>query len=459
MAKPTVLVVDHDEVYRRLFSDALTRDELYQVEAVSSGQEAIQRMAQGGVDLLLTGFYIPECDGLELLKHSRQGGVPPEIILTTEAADTEAAVAALHSGTRELLVKPCSPDLLRHRVKVSLERHRLLEENRQLRTENRLYRNGQSLASQLEIDQLFGEALSVLLSEVGSDRGLAFVMHKNNLSFYQATPGIDEQAAKSLAGHFARRCEESQQAVQLQKQDLEGIHPLPDDLRSAWLFPLHASHDMLGAVVLFNRFGTELPLLLPQDNRLFLAEQLALGFRNACQYQGTRELIYTDDLTDLFNQRYLKIAIEQELHRAERYGLEFTLAFIDLDLFKNINDSYGHLVGSNLLREVGLVLRECVREADMLFRYGGDEFTALLVETDSNGARVVAERIRRRLENHKFTVKDDQTCSITATVGHATYPIHATTLHDMIELADKAMYQGKTLRNATCSASEIRRSG
>jgi diguanylate cyclase (GGDEF)-like protein len=92
----------------------------------------------------------------------------------------------------------------------------------------------------------------------------------------------------------------------------------------------------------------------------------------------------------------------------------------------------------------------------MLFRYGGDEFTALLVETDTRGAKIVAERIRSGIESFNFSTGQGKTGRLTATVGHATYPIHATTKNEMIELADKAMYLGKHDRNSARSASEVR---
>ena len=148
--------------------------------------------------------------------------------------------------------------------------------------------------------------------------------------------------------------------------------------------------------------------------------------------------------------------MEQEIRRAERYGLEFSVAFIDLDLFKNINDAHGHLVGSRILKEVGELLKSCMRNTDMLFRYGGDEYTALLVETDSRGANVVTDRLRGKIAEHIFKSNDGVNCRLTATIGYATYPIHATSKNDLIDLADKAMYRGKQERNTTCSANEIR---
>jgi diguanylate cyclase (GGDEF)-like protein len=191
---------------------------------------------------------------------------------------------------------------------------------------------------------------------------------------------------------------------------------------------------------------------------MFLAEQAAIGFDNAYRYKGARELIYTDDLTGLYNQRYLDIVLEQEIRRAERYGLEFSVLFMDLDLFKNVNDVHGHIAGSNALKEVAKILRNSIREVDVPFRYGGDEFTALLVETGIEGALVVAERIRQEIEHHVFLKKYNQNTQLTASIGYATFPRHAKDKRAILDLADKAMYFGKKVRNITCGAGDIQSS-
>ena len=117
--------------------------------------------------------------------------------------------------------------------------------------------------------------------------------------------------------------------------------------------------------------------------------------------------------------------LDQEILRSERYGLEFSLIFIDLDFFKEINDTRGHLDGSQALKEVAVLLRESVRESDILFRYGGDEFTSFLVETGPEGAEIVAERIRHSIQNHAFFSDSGNPAHITATVGYATFPSDA----------------------------------
>jgi len=152
----------------------------------------------------------------------------------------------------------------------------------------------------------------------------------------------------------------------------------------------------------------------------------------------------------------MQVFLEQEVRRTERYGLSFSLVFIDLDHFKEINDTRGHLAGSESLREVAYLLRKCVREVDVLFRYGGDEFTALLVETDTRGAGVVAERIRRSVEQHIFLADTANPARLTATLGYATFPEHAGDKKSIIDAADRAMYAGKVDRNIVRGAWELK---
>ena len=455
MPKPKILIVDDEVFFRRLFTEILSEDDLYNIETADSGKQALDYLNREQVDVILADMVMPEICGLELIRRTRSLDPSPDIILATGNATVESAIQALKSGARDYLIKPCNPEQLRHTVKTCLEQRRLIAENSLLQSQIRLYQKGQHLSGQLDVDSLFQESLNTLLNELGYGRGLAFLSNQNGISHIEAN-GFDDDQARELAELLLERTLEMDQAENLQAVDFPEIAEKYTDLRSLMIFPMKAENQEHGALVLCNPSDSELPESLPRQSLTFLAEQVALGFRNACQYQGARELIYTDDLTGLYNHRYLHIALEQETHRSERYGLEFSLAFIDLDLFKNINDAYGHLVGSEVLRQVGGLLQECVRDADMLFRYGGDEFVALLVETDTRGAKIVAERIRSSIENFDFPTGKNNTSRLTATVGHATYPIHATTKNELIDLADKAMYLGKHDRNVAKSASEIR---
>lgn len=454
MAKPKILIVDDEIFFRRLFSEILSEGDLYEINAVGSGKEALDYLTRNQVDVILTDMVMPEICGLELIRRTRSLDPAPDIILATGNATVESAIQALKSGARDYLLKPCNPEQLRHTIKACSEQRRLIAENQLLHGQIRLYQKGQHLSGQINVDTLFQESLNTLLNELGHGRGLAYLSNQTGISHVIAN-GFEEEQARQLAELLVARTIQMEKSESLRVADCPEIAAVYKDLSCLWIFPMTGDNQEHGALILCNPNGSELQESLPKENLTFLADQVALGFSNACQYKGTRELIYTDDLTGLYNHRYLHIALEQEIRRSERYGLEFSLAFIDLDLFKGINDEHGHLAGSGVLRQIGGILRECVRDADTLFRYGGDEFTALLVETDTRGAKIVAERIRSAVEEFKFSIGGDKTSRLTATVGHATYPIHATTQTEMIDLADKAMYLGKTDRNISRSASEV----
>jgi diguanylate cyclase (GGDEF)-like protein len=456
MPKPKILIVDDEVFFRRLFTEILSEGNLYEIESVGSGKEALDYLTRKRVDVILADMIMPEICGLELIRRTRSLDPTPDIILATGNATVESAIQALKSGARDYLLKPCNPEQLRHTMKTCFEQRRLIAENSLLHSQIRLYQKGQHLSGQLNVDSLFQESLSTLLNELGHGRGLAYMSNQNGITHFEAN-GLEDDVARKLAELLLDRTREMEHVEFLNAADCPEIANVCEGISCLGVFPMNTDNQEHGTLILFNSRGSKFPETLPKENLAFLAEQVSLGFRNACQYKGARDLIYTDDLTGLYNHRYLSIALEQEIRRSERYGLEFSLAFIDLDLFKVINDEHGHLIGSGVLRQVGNLLHECVRDADMLFRYGGDEFTALLVETDTRGAKIVAERIRSGIEGFEFSTGQGKTRRLTATVGHATYPIHATTKEEMIDLADQAMYLGKNSRNIARSASEIRK--
>jgi len=164
-----------------------------------------------------------------------------------------------------------------------------------------------------------------------------------------------------------------------------------------------------------------------------------------------------DGLTNIYNRKHLQERLASELSFARRAGSEVSLVMIDVDHFKRVNDTYGHLVGSRTLIETAKVIKNCVREIDIVIRYGGDEFVVLLVETDRAGAVKVGERIRQTMDESTFQVRDDLQLHLTCCIGIATFIEDAEGTAELIHLADKAMYRGKeTTRNVVYTASAIR---
>jgi len=212
--------------------------------------------------------------------------------------------------------------------------------------------------------------------------------------------------------------------------------------KSVLCAPLISRGRTIGVVQVINKQGgkftqADLELLLT------LVEPCAIAIENAILFQRTEQLTITDDLTRLFNSRYLNLYIGREIKRCKRHGIPLSVIFLDLDGFKSVNDAHGHLAGSRTLTEVGVILVEAVRESDILARYGGDEFVVVLPETPPSGALVIAERIRRAIESHVFLRDAGLEARISASFGIASYPDHALTPEGLIQKADQAMYRVK----------------
>lgn len=171
-----------------------------------------------------------------------------------------------------------------------------------------------------------------------------------------------------------------------------------------------------------------------------LADHAAIAIENAQAFERIRDLTIVDDHTGLFNARHLLRVLETEVIRSERYGRPFSLVFIDLDRFKEVNDRHGHQAGSAALREVGEVLRGGLRETDIPTRYGGDEFVILLPEADREQAMGVAERLRAAIAGHVFLVDRGFSVRITASLGVATWPLDGRSAEELLGRADAAMY-------------------
>jgi diguanylate cyclase (GGDEF)-like protein len=175
----------------------------------------------------------------------------------------------------------------------------------------------------------------------------------------------------------------------------------------------------------------------------FLAKQLQCGCSWFARLDKTQALLYRDDLTGLFNIRYLEVALESEIRRAQRFASNFSLLFIDLDNFKMINDKFGHLAGSSILRQVARSLQDASREVDSVIRYGGDEFVILLLGANPSMALLAAERIRQTIEDERFMLEGGSHVSLTVSIGVASFPDHAKDKTGLLKIADETMYAGK----------------
>jgi diguanylate cyclase (GGDEF)-like protein len=176
---------------------------------------------------------------------------------------------------------------------------------------------------------------------------------------------------------------------------------------------------------------------------------IASALSNSVRIAEAERLSLTDDLTRLRNARYLRQFLVNEIKRARRYRSHVAALFLDLDDFKRINDLHGHLAGSHALMELAAVVLPSVRDTDCVVRYGGDEFVLILTETGTDEAVQVAERIRAKIQAHRFTGGRKLNITLTASFGVAVFPFHALSPQQLIAFADQAMYQAKAA-NKNC---------
>ncbi len=175
-----------------------------------------------------------------------------------------------------------------------------------------------------------------------------------------------------------------------------------------------------------------------------VANQLSLQLSRIHLYQQVEALAVTDSLTGLFVRNYFYERAREELERSKRHNHACTLLMIDLDRFKNKNDTYGHLVGDAVLKDVSALLQRNLREVDLIARYGGEEIILMLIETSIDQGMPIAQRLRQLVEVHPIRAYDEL-LSQTISIGVAGFPEHGQTLDDLIECADAALYEAKRL--------------
>ncbi len=238
---------------------------------------------------------------------------------------------------------------------------------------------------------------------------------KAGFNFYRLVLVSEEYSGKILLEHFRR-------------------------VKSATSVVVFSGQATVEKAVEFIQLGAQDYLTKPVSEGAFRR-----AVRRALDKKDMISACYVDDGTGLYNTRYLDYVLDQEMVQAEVNRESFAVLFIDADCFKEINDEYGHLVGTALLRELGGQLRKYVREKDTVFRYGGDEFVVVLSSCDLYTAMTVAERVRESVAGRFYLINEGYKIKMTISIGVALFPQNSKTKDGVIEAADQAMYQAKKL--------------
>lgn len=441
-----ILLVDDEKVARSLYSDYLAGAG-HEVTSVGSSKEAREALEKERFDLMVTDLILPQSDGMALLQFVKASQPDIEVVVITALDKVEPAVRAIKSGASDYLVKPVTPEVLSHAVNRALAHHSLLTENVALRQHVALLEAGQRIATTLDREHL-GEATTSTFQHLClADGVVVFTRNEDALEvtswvgFGEADRAAIERLTLASVRQTVNDVDRIGQEIAItSSSDGEPSTLETPAFETAFLVPVHEGDSLLGAVLLFFKKDISEQGV---SGAPFLARHLALALRNLDKFAAVEDLVYLDDLTHLFNSRYLHLILEKEFKAAAKLEKPFSLLFLDLDYFKSINDTHGHLVGSKLLVEVARVLKGCVRDNDIVCRWGGDEYVILLRGTDSGGALKVAERIRRSIESHRFLAREGFSLHISTCIGIASFPEHAQDKETLVDWADRAMYRGK----------------
>lgn len=302
--------------------------------------------------------------------------------------------------------------------------------------------------SELNLEETMSEVASAALTVTGGDGAVVELAEGDSLVYrsvagaLQESLGLELPIEESISG-LAYRNDELINCRDAETDDRVEMTEIAQDMgfRSGLLVPLSYKNQTFGLLKVIS----EQPYFFEANDEStlrLLSGLLSSQIYHAIQFEDVQLEAKTDDLTGLNNRRQLMNELQEELDRSSRYDHELSLMMIDLDRFKLINDSHGHVVGDEVLRQVGEILQEETRSVDILGRYGGEEFIVATPEVSPEGARELAERIRHRLSQTEFTDNEGNDFKVTCSIGLTSYD-GSESVDDFIERADGALYEAK----------------
>lgn len=318
----------------------------------------------------------------------------------------------------------------------------------------------QQIGRILDIKELLATALRLVCRVLNADRGFILLYDNRTRKLETMVPHRFDPGSEgsvydfAFSNSIASSCFEERRIIFIEDamqdvrfQTKESI--LASSIRSVVTIPLQQEEEVVGVIYLDN---LRTPGMFHQHQIDFLKSfslQTTIALENARLYTQA----VTDDLTRLFNRKYVDSRIEEEMLRSKRYARRCCILLMDIDFFKKVNDTYGHRGGDMVLEALANVLRREARGTDIVARYGGEEFLMLLPETDIEGAITFAERLRESIASLEIR-KEDAVIRITISIGVSAYtPGFGNNVRTFVEEADKALYQAKKDgRNQVCVA-------
>ncbi len=480
-----LIIEDHKDML--LVLKKYLEDQDFDIITAETGEEGLELFNSEKPDLILVDIMLPGISGLDVIqsikdRDDRQESTYIPIIVITAKNDIQDIVTGFNNGADDYIIKPFHFEELSARIKSAIRIKRLnemlltqshslesanreisglndtlLAKNKELRKNiyglHSLFEISMELSSILEYNELISRTIFTMMGQ-----------YSVKAAFYmQADQKMNQLRVYDSRGDIPMTIEE----VKLDAEDslisYFRIHPAPSlitdikkEINTSAVFHELENHNvtLIAPVMLKGKieglfcFGERVKSSDYEERELqqiaILANIISIAINNARLYQEVEQLSYTDAMTDLHNYRYFRMRLNEEIMRDKRTGSGLSLLILDVDYFKNFNDTLGHQAGDRVLKQLSDILKETVRENDIVARYGGEEFAVILPSVDKKGAMILAERLRVNIEQAKFDGEEVQPGKrVTVSIGEASLLDSEMEADTLIKHADLALYAAK----------------
>ena len=468
-----ILLVEDSESQREFLREGLTRFG-FDIETARNGAEAYKKLFEYLPDLVLSDIMMPVIDGYQLcrlIKNKDDTKKIPVILLTILDKKIDSFWGK-KAGAQLFLSKSIDIEELVKHINATLRRYPVTDEYKQ------------AMTAQLATDNSAQSQLNIILNDLllksvfaNEFRNLSDFLNYERILVEKLFSLLSSFVEYSVAGiYFASPDDFSENILYLDTlgrnlsknllsdiqydffRKLEEIKPIPEnkfevvrillgkemnylftDMKSKIIIPFVFDKKLIGGVCFYTRSDIDYASFRYFD--IMLSELLAI-FKMKYQYTEKEFMSVLDGLTGLYNRRQFELGLEQEFNRTKRHPSDFSLAILDIDFFKKVNDTYGHQYGDYVLKTVANIMKTSFRKTDLLYRYGGEELVIMMPETDIEGAQIPVQRLRKAIEDYSFDyngIKTKITVSIGITMNYTDFKNSA----ELLKSADEALYRAK----------------
>lgn len=469
-----------------LIDDSMTQLEMlklqlmkagFEVETAKDGNEGYRRVFETAPDLVLSDVMMPILNGYQLCRLLKNNPVTQKIpiILLTVLQRKMDKFWGNKSGANKFISKTTNYSEVEQSVKEIIEQNPVSDEDKQVILDNVvseevIQNQVNSVLDELLMNSTFlnefrdlGEFLSheevlvektfsllgsfvdynvaglfltppdkneknILHLDIQKNSVSSFVIEKIKREFFSQMPDLPEFTISDFGHNIVRESVESPETI-FNTEEFKTVH----------IVPLIANQNLVGGICFFNK--EEFDYTTSKFYKTMVNEILLLLKMNYL-YAETEHLSVTDGLTGLYNRRHFEYNLEREFLRTKRYPSDLSLAMIDVDHFKEVNDTYGHQFGDYALKKISSIIVDSFRKTDMIYRYGGEELAVILPETPLDGAVIPLERLRQKISEYNFSY-NNQEAHITVSVGASFNFEGIKSQTELVECADKALYNAK----------------